>query len=208
MSERWDQSLNELMLSAEDSHARTSVLPDECEAWQDNAADYGPNTCESFASYDPPTSSWKTYQLCFDWASDECSEIWPRSGMTRSGTAYRLRPSVRLTSVIGFSSWPTPNAMDGTSMRLRDSPANWALQRQKHQAKGQRKQLSLVIAVKAFPFGPIPLSQEAMIREILLKYRQMPALSGLLNPRWVEWLMGYPDHWTACMDSATPSSRK
>ena len=31
---------------------------------------------------------------------------------------------------------------------------------------------------------------------------------GQLNPTWVEWLMGFPLGWTACMASATPSSRK
>lgn len=30
--------------------------------------------------------------------------------------------------------------------------------------------------------------------------------SGALNPRWVEWLMGYPDGWTDLGPSATPSS--
>ena len=33
-------------------------------------------------------------------------------------------------------------------------------------------------------------------------------IGGQLNPTWVEWLMGYPLGWTACADSATPSSRK
>ena len=32
--------------------------------------------------------------------------------------------------------------------------------------------------------------------------------SGALNPTWVEWLMGFPLGWTACMASATRSSRK
>jgi len=27
---------------------------------------------------------------------------------------------------------------------------------------------------------------------------------GALNPRWVEWLMGYPDGWTDLDNSATP----
>jgi hypothetical protein len=30
--------------------------------------------------------------------------------------------------------------------------------------------------------------------------------SGKLNPRWVEFLMGFPDGWTDCAVSATPSS--
>lgn len=30
-------------------------------------------------------------------------------------------------------------------------------------------------------------------------------VGGALNPRWVEWLMGFPDGWTDCDASATPS---
>lgn len=29
------------------------------------------------------------------------------------------------------------------------------------------------------------------------------AVGGTLNPRWVEWLMGFPDGWTDLGDSAT-----
>jgi hypothetical protein len=32
--------------------------------------------------------------------------------------------------------------------------------------------------------------------------------SGALNPRWVEWLMGFPIGWTVLSPSETPSSRK
>lgn len=31
------------------------------------------------------------------------------------------------------------------------------------------------------------------------------AVGGLLNPEWVEWLMGYPPGWTDCEGSGTPS---
>jgi hypothetical protein len=33
-------------------------------------------------------------------------------------------------------------------------------------------------------------------------------VGGSLNPTWVEWLMGFPLEWTACMASAMRSSRK
>jgi hypothetical protein len=32
-------------------------------------------------------------------------------------------------------------------------------------------------------------------------------VGGPLNPRFVEWLMGFPDGWTDCGPSETPSSR-
>jgi len=28
--------------------------------------------------------------------------------------------------------------------------------------------------------------------------------TGMLNPVWVEWLMGFPPGWTDCGDSGTP----
>jgi hypothetical protein len=31
---------------------------------------------------------------------------------------------------------------------------------------------------------------------------------GPLNPTWVEWLMGFPEGWTDCEPSETPSSPK
>jgi hypothetical protein len=99
----------------------------------------------------------------------------------RSGAVYRRRPLVRIIDVIGFSSWPTPNA-------------------------GNRKQLSLSVAVKAYPRGPIPASQEAMIAEIVARFQGgycWPEL-GSLNPTWAEWLMGFPMGWTACEGSGTP----
>ena len=40
------------------------------------------------------------------------SETFPRSGMTRSGTAYRLQPLVPLTRGTASGLWPTPVAKD------------------------------------------------------------------------------------------------
>jgi len=55
---------------------------------------------------------WRTSQGSLFETWESYSESWPRSGMTRNGTAYRLSPLVRLTDVIGCSSLPTPNTMD------------------------------------------------------------------------------------------------
>ena len=32
--------------------------------------------------------------------------------------------------------------------------------------------------------------------------------TGALSPRWVGWLMGFPDEWTSCAASETPWSPK
>jgi hypothetical protein len=81
-----------LTLSAADSPARTSrMLASERESTA-SAADCGPNTRESFASYDPASSSWRTSQLCLDGEWSEFSETWPRAGMTQNGIAFQREP--------------------------------------------------------------------------------------------------------------------
>jgi hypothetical protein len=95
--------------------------------------------------------------------------------------------------------------MDGTGIRLSQTPEGWARERRKHAAKGQRKQLSLSMAAKAFPAGPLPGNQERMIAEILRMAEggySWPDL-GCLNPMWVEWLMGFPPGWTDLGASGT-----
>ena len=66
---------------------------------------------ESFASYDPVTSSWKTSQLCLLAEREAFSESWPRAGVMRGGTAYRRPPLAPLTKDTCPSllrCWPTP----------------------------------------------------------------------------------------------------
>ena len=101
------------MSSVGDSHAKTS-------AWRGGGqgstkipvADYGQNTPVLLAKYDHNTSSWRTSQHCLEGGLSAFSETWPRSGMTRSGTAYQLPPLVRLTDGIASGLLPTPAARD------------------------------------------------------------------------------------------------
>jgi hypothetical protein len=69
------------------------------------------------ASYDPATSSWRTWQTSLDSTTEKSGErssvTWPRSGTTSSGTAYPQQPSAPLTSVTGSSPLlPTPRTSD------------------------------------------------------------------------------------------------
>jgi hypothetical protein len=79
---------------------------------------FGASTPAWLASYDPATSSWRTSQLSLLGGLAEFSATWPRSGMTRSGTAFRLQPLVPLTDATGSGLWPTPNAADGLGGRI------------------------------------------------------------------------------------------
>jgi hypothetical protein len=69
---------------------------------------FGQSTPASLANYDRDTSLWRMLQSSFLEGLDEFSETWPRSGMTRNGTAYQLQPLAPLTGVIGSGLWPTP----------------------------------------------------------------------------------------------------
>src|SRR5579862_7777079 len=95
-------------LFAGDSPAKTSASPAKGLDWKARAAACGASCAELLAKYDLATRSWRTSQHCLDGALVEFSETWPRSGMTRSGTAYRLAPLVPLTSETAFGLWPTP----------------------------------------------------------------------------------------------------
>jgi hypothetical protein len=103
---------SQLTCSAEDSPARTSATPARERESTERARVFGQSTPVSLASFDPATSSWRTSQLSLLEAWDEFSETWPRSGMTRSGTAYQLQPLAPLTRGIASGLLPTPVAHD------------------------------------------------------------------------------------------------
>ena len=75
-----------------------------------NEVDCGPNTTGSFASYDPDSSSWKTYQRSLLGGLAEFSETWPRAGTIRNGIAYQRKPLAPLTGGTGCFLLPTLSA--------------------------------------------------------------------------------------------------
>lgn len=101
------------ILSAADSPVRTSVTPGSGSGSSEgNALDSGSSLPESFASYDPVSSSWRTSQhsLFPTEGLTLYSETWPRSGMMRSGIASRRPTLAHLTAGIASGSWATPVA--------------------------------------------------------------------------------------------------
>src|SRR5690606_35527329 len=106
--------------SVEGSRAKTSASPARAPGSTESEAGSGRSTPESFASYDPATSSWRTSQHSLFGGLSEFSETWPRSGTMRSGIAYPRPPLAPRTSVTGSSLspvgpnsdgfWPTPVA--------------------------------------------------------------------------------------------------
>src|SRR6266511_93458 len=108
-----DPGVDAWISSLRDSHASPSPAP-ESEREPPTSGGCGPALFESFARWDPATSCWKTFQACLfeDMDLATFSANWPRSGMTRSGNACRLRPLVRHICVTASSSLPTPRAAE------------------------------------------------------------------------------------------------
>jgi hypothetical protein len=147
------------------------------------------STPGSFAYYDLDSSSWRTCQpsalsfLTTGW--EGYSETWPRAGTTRSGTASRRPPSVLLTFAIessysdGDGNWPTPTVQDGKNDA---GPSQF-----------RRNYLALNVMAALYPEGSArtsPLPPEAQGGE------SGSSDTPLLNPEFVETLMGFEEEWT------------
>ncbi len=220
---------DESMFSPEDSPARTLVSLDAVPGLAGNVADYGITTPVSLASFDPDTCSWRTCQGSLFGGWEEFSETWPRSGTTRSGTAYRLPPSVPHTYERGSSFWPTPIA-DSASGRTTpysqggvplQVAVRWptpTVQDSKNDggpSQFERNTVPLNAAVKRWPTPNARDYKGAPGAGARARGGHQASLpgslkdsegSGSLNPTWVEWLMGCPLGWTDCGLSETASS--
>lgn len=109
----------------------------------------------------------------------------PRSGTMRNGIAYPLPPLALITSEIGSGLWPTPNTGDA---KQSGNVENWQRRAKAHAANGVNLQMPLPIAVKLWP---TPTAS----RWSGLQSHGRNAILGLMNPRWEEWLMGFPVGW-------------
>jgi hypothetical protein len=161
------------------------------------SATSGLKSCESLARWDPASSSWRMSQATFGWDSTEFSETLPTSGSMRSGALYGRPMLERLTEESVSSCWPTAAAcvaQDG------EDPETWLKRRELLKEKkknGNGAGLPLTIAGVVFTAnGRLDLTPTG---------KRSPHTSGLrLNPRFVEWLMGFPGEWTVCEPLATP----
>jgi len=190
---------------AEAFRARTSAQPERVSELTANARGYGASTPELLARFDPATSSWRTSQTCLFEVWAEFSETWPRSGMTRNGTAYLLPPLVPIIGEIVSGSLPTPTAQ-GVSRFTSAGGSN-----------ARKKWAKMLPTVTAHDYrgGCKPERSEKM-REQSARGLDLPSVlrllfpnsTGLVRPSWAEARMGYPIGWTECMPSETPSSRK
>ena len=198
-----------LMSLQEDFPAKTYRLQDYERDLKASAAGYGKNTPDLLASYDPSSSSWKTWQTCVVEGLETYSVRWPRSGMTRNGIAYQLAALAPTTFEIASGSLPTSTAQGLKSLNSAggsNARRKWA------------KMLPKIMPTQTahdYRGGCLPERSERM-REQSARGLDLPSVlrllfpdsTGLVRPSWAEARMGFPIGWTECTPLATPSSRK
>ncbi len=165
---------------------------------------FSSTSCESFAWFDHDTSCWRTYQRCFldptGW--EQFSGRWPRAGSMRNGIASPRKPSAPITGATGSSSWPTPQARDGSG------PQGQAYKGTSFDLPAAVRMWPTPTANDSKPAGGAELAEYGTpgARTTVNRLRVAaahglpPSEHGALSPRWVEWLMGFPPGWTDCED--------
>ena len=130
-----------------------------------------------------------------------------------------------LESVVARSLWPTPTTPTGGGERSGDRAGTgnlhylarsgqlWPTPQARDWKDGKNPKLhgnhspSLPVAVSTVKMYPTPDVGAAKGRG-QSSAENRHRLGGSLNPTWVEWLMGFPQEWTACDALETPSSRR
>lgn len=191
--------------------------------------DSGASLPEPLASFDHATSSWRTWQPSLDGDCPPFSGIWPDAGMMRRGVCAAQPKSAAPSSVPAYSlphgasgslfmDWMTSSdasaAMIGS---VRDAIATLAPARAS-QRIAWLNGLAWSLRANRGVMWPTPAANEdaagslrgnmqfMLTHAVKLCWQAEAEQGGQLDPRFVEWLMGYPDGWTDCEDSATPSS--
>lgn len=192
------------MCYAVDSHVRTFPKQDDELESEENVADCSSRPCGLFAHFDRNTSSWRTWQRSLIGGLTQFSESWPYAGMMRNGIVLARPPSGRSTDVIVCSSWPTPTVADTFADKLKSN----------QQTPGSLHSVKLAQAVHMIP---TPCAHHVDLGTMMMRYSGQarkknlpgtaygPANRGMLNPTWVEWLMGFQIGWTDLAGSETPS---
>ena len=111
------------------------------------------------------------------WESTKCYLIWKAKGTKQGRLLYRLSPSMLPIEGIESGLLPTPTCNMVSGGANHNSPSVLA---GKH---------GLNLSGALMKRNTKPLNAE---------------VGGRLNPKWVEWLMGYPEGWTDLEHSETP----
>ena len=175
----------QLMLFAEDSHAKTSAQREREPVLEESVLDYGKNMQELLERYGLSLSLRKTPRFCGLVALTLSSETCPNWGMMQSGACWELGTSARPTGGIGCGSWPTPTRRDYKGTNSLEGLT-------RKDGKSRMDQLPNAVKYRT------PQSRDWKgTSGGFQKGKDLPGqVGGHLNPTWVEWLMGWPTGWT------------
>lgn len=192
-------------------HARTLALLEKGVELEESEVGYGTKWQELSVRFDPDSHSWKTH-LCL-WEEDLplSSVILPRWGIMRDGVCLELLTSERPISESASGLWPTPDTCAGGigSGKIRPS------QIQRNQPRLQDAVMWATPNARDWKEARLSpaLAKQAEENPFQNITRQLskadPSLhGGLLNPTWVEWLMGWSLGWTDLQPLETDKFRQ
>ncbi len=214
-----NQTPNTLTSSPVVSHAKIFPTLEKERDYKGSEADSFLKSAALLATWDQESLFWRTSQLCLLGGWMKFSGRWPRSGTMRNGIAYRLRLLVPRMSGTGFSFWATPTTMDSMAPKTDKAIEKERTVTRKGRTNFANLRDQVVRGKEMFPnptMWPTPTSRDYKSGKGKTQAERgrsagpslAEASGGLLNPQWVEWLMGFPSGWTELEDSATQSCHK
>jgi len=150
-------------------------------------------------------------------------QTWPKAGMMRNGIAYQRPPLVRRIGASASFSWPTPTAVvwsrtpeqhaerrrkmggERRGVFLQDAVMYWPTPCASDSKGGPGAHGQGGPNLRTAVAFQTPTATDAKGRAYTYSHgnHATPSVTltgqagGLLNPDWVEWLMGFPIKWTA-----------
>ena len=196
-------------------HAQTFQAPEKAKELQEQSRPCGLKWRESLAKYDRHSHSWRTAQCSLFGGLSEYVEAWPNWGTMQNGELFQQPIPERLTceNESGFFVGTPTASMSIRSEKFREgrtpSPAEAARfpTPKSRDWKGQ-SQRGIHAPGDCLPNyvmkWPTPRAESGVSRKpgtggkcLQEEARKsVGANTGMLNPMWVEWLMGWPLGWT------------
>src|ERR1035437_4709282 len=154
------------------SHAKTLALPESIKESAEVGPIFGLKCSDLLMKYDPHTSLLRMYQPLEVKDLNGFYFRLPKSGMTRNGTVYGQAKSTPHIEGKESGLLLTPTVMDSEAL------TNCLRKRETWEKAGK-----LTTQLMAICLG-------------LTGKQSRPKQRQILNPSFVEWMMGYPTRWT------------
>ncbi len=193
--------------SVEAFHVRTSQQRERAQESQASVLGSGVRWHELSVKYDRDTHSWRTHRCLWDEDLPWSSVTLPNWGLMRDGVLYQQPTPERRTSESESGFWPTPttNGIDGGShsRAAAKSRGMWPTPRandaEKRGVIANDKRNGLPAAAM-YATPPARDWKSGKASQATMERNSRPLseqIGGLLNPDWVEWLMGWPIGFSA-----------